>query len=84
TPGASSTVAEAQVKQMGLSAQVDRIVVAQSATSTNIPWALIVLSALLAVIGIVLIDRAAARRRKLGPPPAVTAGASSTPKSKRH
>jgi len=63
SPGADPAKAEEQVKRMGLTPQVDRLVVAQSATSTRIPWPLIALSGLLAVIGIVLIDRAAARRR---------------------
>jgi len=63
TAGADPAKAEEQVSRMGLTSQVDRIVVAESASSTSIPWALIALSGLLAMIGIVLIDRAAARRR---------------------
>lgn len=63
TPGADAAKAEEQVKRMGLTDQVDRIVVAESATSGSIPWAPIALSGLLAVIGIILIDRAAVRRR---------------------
>jgi hypothetical protein len=66
TPGADSGTAESRLNQLGLSSQVDRIVVAESTTSTSVPWALIVISGLLAAIGIVLLQRAATTRRRRG------------------
>jgi hypothetical protein len=48
---------------------VDQILVVRSATATSVPWAVITVSILLAVLGIALLARAA---RKRAQPPAVT------------
>jgi len=76
-PGGTSGAAEEQIKALGLTDQVDQVVVAKSATSGSVPWALIVVSAILAVAGIVLLDRAARKSRatKATAPPAVDAKA---------
>jgi putative cell wall-binding protein len=80
TPGADSGAAESRINQLGLGDQVDRIVVAESTTSSNVPWAVIVVSALLAVAGIVLLQRAATKKRARGPeaPAAAPAAAPAT------
>jgi hypothetical protein len=54
------------VGELGLSASVDQIVVAKSRSTTSVPWALLVASGLLAAVGIVLLDRAATKRRARG------------------
>jgi hypothetical protein len=76
TPGGASGGAEDQIRAMGLSDQVDQLVVARSASSSTIAWALIVVSAILAAAGIFLLDRASKknRERKAEAPPVVTAG----------
>ncbi|MCA1683001.1 MAG: glycoside hydrolase [Actinobacteria bacterium] len=71
--GADDQAAERTLDQLGLGGQVDRIVVARSvAPASGVPWAVIVVSALLALIGLVLIARAAAGRdaggARSGPP----------------
>jgi len=63
TPGAATGAAEKRIDQLGLAADVDHIVVVRSATSGSPPWALIVISALLAAAGIFLLDRAARKKR---------------------
>ena len=63
TPGADTAAAEKRIAELGLTADVDRIVVAKSTGSSSPPWALIVISAVLAVGGIVLLDRAARKKR---------------------
>jgi len=80
TPGGGSAAAEAQLKALGLSNQVDQLVVAQSASSSSVPWALIVISALFAIAGIVLLDRASrkSRARKGEAPHVVTTTPSKT------
>jgi NADH:ubiquinone oxidoreductase subunit 5 (subunit L)/multisubunit Na+/H+ antiporter MnhA subunit len=59
--GGSAGRAESQLDRLGLSSQVDRIVVAESAKESNVPWALIAVSAALAIAGIFLL--AGAMRR---------------------
>jgi len=63
TPGAETGPAEEQIKALGLSDQVDQLIVAKSATSGTVPWALIVVFAVLAAAGIFLLDRAARKSR---------------------
>jgi hypothetical protein len=63
TPGANVGTAEAQIKALGLTDQVDQLVVAESASSSSVPWALIAVSAVFAIAGIVLLDRAARKNR---------------------
>jgi putative cell wall-binding protein len=63
TPGGDASAAEKRIGELGLSVDVDRIVVARSTSSSSPPWALIVLSVLLAAVGIVLLDRAARKKR---------------------
>ncbi len=75
TPGADTGVAEEQINALGISDQVDQLVVAESTTPGNVPWALIAVSAVLAAAGIVLLDRAARKSRSTkaqAPPVAVT------------
>jgi hypothetical protein len=66
TPGGDAAAAEEQINELGLSAEVDRIVVGESASSGDVPWALIALSGLLAAAGIFLLDRAARKNRGRG------------------
>ena len=77
TPGGDTTVAEEQITALGLSDEVDHLVVAESASPSTIPWALIVVSAVFAVAGIFLLDGAARKsrdRKRHGPViPAVAA-----------
>lgn len=75
TPGGDAGAAEEQIAAMGLEGQVDQLVVAESTSPSNIPWALIAVFAVLAIAGIVLLDRAARKKRSLPPPPAVKAPA---------
>jgi hypothetical protein len=63
TPGGSAAAAEKRIGELGLSVDVDRIVVAKSTSSSSPPWALIVISVLLAAVGIFLLDRASRRKR---------------------
>jgi hypothetical protein len=63
TPGAGTAAAEKEIDQLGLTGAVDKIFVVKSASSSSPPWALIVISALLAAIGIFLLDRAARKKR---------------------
>jgi hypothetical protein len=63
TPGAGASAAEKRIDELGLSVDVDRIVVAKSTSTSSPPWALIVVSALLAAVGIFLLDRAARKKR---------------------
>jgi putative cell wall-binding protein len=67
TPGAGTPAAEKQLGGLGLSSTVDRIVVVRSSTPTSVPWAVIIVSILLAVLGIALLGRAA-RKRRAQPP----------------
>ncbi len=71
TPGAGTGAAEEQIGAMGLAGQVDQLVMVESNSPGNVPWALIVVFAVFAAAGIVLLDRAArknrARRAGAGP-----------------
>ncbi|MFN2607913.1 MAG: cell wall-binding repeat-containing protein [Acidimicrobiales bacterium] len=61
--GADDAAAERTLDQAGLGSRVDRIVVARSSSpGGRVPWAVIVISALLALIGLVLLARAAAAK----------------------
>jgi putative cell wall-binding protein len=64
SPGAATAAAQKQVDGLGLTSMVDRMVVVQSSTSgsTSVPWAVIAVSILLAVLGIALLARAARKR----------------------
>ncbi|HVL05573.1 MAG TPA: hypothetical protein VM388_06270 [Acidimicrobiales bacterium] len=70
TPGGSTGAAEAQLNALGLAGQVDQLVVAQSTSPSNVPWALIAVFAAFAVAGIVLLDRASRKNRQRGAAPA--------------
>ncbi|MGI8809846.1 MAG: hypothetical protein ACR2KK_18790 [Acidimicrobiales bacterium] len=85
TPGGGSGAAEAQINALGIADQVDHLVVAQSASPSDIPWALIGVSAILAVAGVFLLDRAARKSRtnKAQAPP-VTATAARKAQAPRH
>lgn len=84
TPGGGSGAAEGQIKAMGISDQVDQLVVARSASSSSIPWALIVIFALLAAAGIFLLDRASRKNRdRKSEAPAVVVGGSNTAKAQK-
>ncbi|HEX3623768.1 MAG TPA: cell wall-binding repeat-containing protein [Acidimicrobiales bacterium] len=63
TPGADTAAADTEIGQLGLTGAVDKMVVVKSATSSSPPWALIVISALLAAVGIFLLDRASRKKR---------------------
>jgi hypothetical protein len=65
SPGAGTPAAQKQLDGLGLTASVDRLVVVRSATSksTSVPWPLIIVSIVLAVLGIALLARAAGKRR---------------------
>ena len=62
-PGGDSAAAEEQLRALGLNEQVDQLVVAESASPSSVPWALIAVSAVLAAVGIVLLDRASKKSR---------------------
>lgn len=64
TPGGDAGAAEQRINELGLSAEVDQIVVGESVTDSNVPWALIVLSGLFAAAGVFLLDRAARKNRQ--------------------
>jgi len=70
TPGGSTGAAEAQLNALGLAGQVDQLVVAESTSPSNVPWALIAVFAGFAVAGIVLLDRAARKNRQRDAAPA--------------
>jgi MYXO-CTERM domain-containing protein len=63
TPGAGTAGADKQIDQLGLTGAVDKVVVVKSTSSTSPPWALIVVSALLAALGVLLLGLAARRRQ---------------------
>ncbi len=84
TPGGDTDAAEEQITALGLSDQVDHLVVAESTSPSTIPWALIVVSALFAVAGIVLLDRAARKNReRKAEAPAVVTPASTKAKTQK-
>ncbi len=64
TPGGDTGAAEEQIKALNLTDQVDQLVVAQSASPGDVPWALIVVFAVLAAAGIFLLDRASRKNRE--------------------
>ncbi len=63
TPGADTGPAETQLSAMGIGDQVDQLVVAESSSPGNVPWALIAISAVFGAVGIFLIDRASRKNR---------------------
>lgn len=63
SPGAATPAVEKQLDGLGLGPMVDQIVVVRSSTPTSVPWAVIAVSILLAVLGIALLARAARKRR---------------------
>ncbi len=63
TPGGSSEAAEEQINALGLADQVDQLVIVESTSPSTVPWALIAVFAAFAVAGIVLLDRAARKKR---------------------
>ena len=71
TPEGDTATAEQRINEMGLSDQVDQIVVSESTSPSNVPWALIVVSAALAAAGVLLLALAARKRRRVGDAPAV-------------
>jgi hypothetical protein len=77
SPGAGTPAAEKQLDGLGLTSIVDRIVVVRSSTSTStsVPWAVIIVSVLLAGVGIALLGRAAGKRRSQ---PRTVAGSNTT------
>ena len=85
TPGGDPAAAEEQIEALGLTGQVDQLIVAESTSPTSIPWALIAISAVFAAAGIVLLDRAAKknRERKAEAPPVVAARPSKAKTQKR-
>jgi putative cell wall-binding protein len=78
SPGAGAPAAEKQLDGLGLTPVVDRIVVVRSSTSTSVPWPLIIVSILLAVLGIALLTRAG-RKRRSQPPVAAPSTAAAAP-----
>ncbi len=65
SPGAETAAAEKQFQGLGLTSTLDRIEVVQSnSTSTSVPWPVIIVSILLAVLGIGLLAGGYARKRK--------------------
>jgi hypothetical protein len=70
TPGGSTGAAEEQLNAMGLAGEVDQLVVAESTSPSNVPWALIAVFAVFAIAGIVLLDRAARKNRERAAAPA--------------
>jgi hypothetical protein len=67
TPGADTGAAEEQIAAMGLGGQVDQLVKVESNSPGNVPWALIAVFAVFAIAGVVLLDRAAKKKRSLPP-----------------
>jgi hypothetical protein len=86
TPGGDASAAEERINQLGLSGQVDRIVVGESASSSNVPWALIVVSGIFAAAGIFLLDRASRKNRQriADAPPTSAPVAPTTQPERRH
>jgi hypothetical protein len=70
TPGGSTEAAEAQINALGLANQVDQLVMVESTSPSNVPWALIAVFAAFAVAGVVLLDRAARKNRERAAAPA--------------
>ena len=70
TPGGSASAAEEQINALGIADQVDQLIVAESTSPGNVPWALIAVFAVFAIAGIVLLDRAARKNRERGAAPA--------------
>lgn len=70
TPGGSTGEAEEQINALGLTNQVDQLVMVESTSPSTVPWALIAVFATFAIAGIVLLDRAARKKRSLPPAPA--------------
>jgi len=85
TPGGDPGAAEEQIQALGIADQVDQLVVAESTSPSNIPWPLIIVSAIFAAAGIVLLDRASRknRDRKAEAPPVVRPGAKKAGAQKR-
>ena len=77
SPGAATAGAEKQIDQLGLTGAVDKVVVVRSTSSTSPPWALIVISALLATFGVLLLGLA--RRGASAGAPATRASTGRTP-----
>lgn len=67
-PGADPIVAERDLADLGLTGSVDKIVAVKSNPTSNIPWAILIVSGFLAFAGIALI--LAARARAIGSRPA--------------
>jgi hypothetical protein len=63
SPGAGTAAADKQIDQLGLTGAVDKLVVVKSTSSSSPPWALIVVSVLLAALGVLLLGLAARRKR---------------------
>lgn len=70
TPGGNTGAAEEQINALGLADQVDQLVVVESNSPGDIPWALIAVFAVLAGAGIFLLDRAARKNRSRPAAPA--------------
>jgi hypothetical protein len=70
TPGGDTGAAEEQIAALGLGDQVDQLVMVESTSPSNIPWALIAVFTVLAAAGIFLLDRAARKNRSRGAAPA--------------
>lgn len=68
TPGAKADAAERRLRDLGLASQVDQIVVAESTSSGGVAWVVFAVSAVLAALGIVLLQRAATLSRRGRPP----------------
>ncbi|MDQ6837420.1 MAG: cell wall-binding repeat-containing protein [Actinomycetota bacterium] len=62
--GGDATAAAATMRQLHLTAMVDRVVVAHSSTGSSVPWALIGIFVALGLIGIVLLAIQGGRRRQ--------------------
>ncbi|HEX2046916.1 MAG TPA: sialidase family protein [Acidimicrobiales bacterium] len=71
TPGGDAGAAEELIQRMGLSDQVDQVVVSRSTSPSDIPWVLIVVSAALAAAGLLLLLSAARKRQQTADAPPV-------------
>jgi hypothetical protein len=69
SPGAGTAAADKQIHQLGLTGAVDNVVVVRSTSSTSPPWSLIVVSVLLAGLGVLLLGLAARRKHADVPEP---------------
>ncbi len=67
SPGSGTAAADKQIEQLGLTGAVDKVVIVKSATSTSRPWALIVVSVVLAAFGVLLLGLAARRSSRATP-----------------